>query len=99
MASQTETKDSVTKLKAPNKFNVIMLNDDVTPMDFVIHILVIVFNRTPETAKDIMLEVHEKGRSIAGTFSYEVAEQKAADAINLSRDAGFPLGFDLEESI
>jgi len=99
MASQTETKDSVTKLKAPNKFNVIMLNDDVTPMDFVIHILVIVFNRTPETAKDIMLEVHEKGRSIAGTFSYEVAEQKCVETITTARKAGFPLDVTIEENI
>lgn len=89
----------ITKLKAPNKYNVIMINDDVTPMDFVIQVLVIVFNKTQEQAKDIMLEVHEKGRSIVGTYSYEVAEQKCVETITTARKAGFPLDTSVEEQV
>lgn len=98
--SQTENQvqSGVTKLKAPNKFNVIMLNDNVTPMDFVIQILMIVFNKDQNSAKDIMLEVHEKGRSIAGSYSYEIAEQKCVETVTTARKAGFPLDVTIEES-
>jgi len=93
-----EETPSVIKLKAPNKYNVIMLNDDVTPMDFVIQILVLIFSKDPENAKDIMLEVHEKGRSIVGSYSYEVAEQKCIETITESRKAGYPLDLIIEET-
>jgi ATP-dependent Clp protease adaptor protein ClpS len=89
---------NVTKLKAPNKFNVIMLNDDITPMDFVIAILVNIFNKQQDSAKNIMLEIHEKGRSIVGTYSYEVAEQKCVECIQEARNAGFPLDVLIEET-
>lgn len=88
----------VTKLKAPPKYHVIMLNDDVTPMDFVIQVLVNVFNKDNDSAKNIMLEIHEKGRSIVGTYSYEVAEQKCIEAIQESRNAGFPSDVLIEET-
>lgn len=95
---QHEETHDVVKLKAPNKFNVIMINDDVTPMDFVIQVLVLIYNKDPEQAKDIMLEVHEKGRCIVGTYSYEVAEQKCVETITESRKAGYPLDVIIEEN-
>jgi len=98
MATQNQADPTVLKLKAPNKYNVIMINDNVTPMDFVIQVLIVVFSKDPESAKNVMLEVHEKGRSIAGTYSYEVAEQKSIETISTARKAGYPLDVSIEEN-
>lgn len=97
MATQQQSSAELTKLKAPNKYHVIMLNDDSTPMDFVIQILMVIFNKDMESAKSIMLEIHEKGRGVAGTYSFEVAEQKCAETISEARRAGYPLDVILEE--
>ena len=96
--TDNQVKSGVTKLKAPNKFNVIMINDNVTPMDFVIQILMLIFNKDQDTAKDVMLEVHEKGRSVAGSYSYEIAEQKCVETVTTARKAGYPLDVTIEES-
>ena len=72
---QVETRDKV-ELVFPNRYNVLLLNDDYTPMDFVIQLLVEVFNRTLDEATAITMKVHEEGQGIAGTYSHEVAEQK-----------------------
>jgi ATP-dependent Clp protease adaptor protein ClpS len=96
-AIQHQSSAEYTKLKGPGKYHVIMLNDNVTPMDFVVQILMVVFNKDIETAKSIVLEVHEKGRSIAGTYSYEVAEQKSLETISEAKRAGYPLDVILEE--
>mgnify|MGYP001274810033 FL=1 len=85
------------KLKAPNKYHVILLNDNATPMDFVINILMNVFRKDQSTAKDITVEVHEKGRGIAGTYSYEVAEQKCMETITQARSNAYPLDVIIEE--
>jgi len=92
-----ETAESI-KLKTPNKYHVIMLNDDSTPMDFVVQILVMVFKKTTEEADRVMIEIHEKGRGIAGTFSYEVAEQKCVETVQEARHAGYPLDVVIEET-
>jgi ATP-dependent Clp protease adaptor protein ClpS len=88
----------ITKLSSPPKFNVILLNDDSTPQDFVVIVLQQTFNKTLEDAKAVMLDVHEKGRGIAGTYSYEVAEQKCVEAITEARRNGFPLDVTLEKT-
>jgi len=85
--------------KEPSKYSVVALNDDVTPIDWVINLLMKVFRHNKQSAEELTMCIHHEGSAVVGTYDYEVAEQKAADAINLSRDAGFPLGFDLEESI
>ena len=85
------------KLRAPNKYNVIMLNDDQTPMDFVIQVLIEIFNKDPETAQSITMEIHNKGRGVAGTYSYEVAEQKSTETTTAAKANGFPLNVTLEE--
>lgn len=86
-----------TKLRGPGKYNVIMLNDDSTPMDFVINVLTGIFSHTADSAKVVMLEVHEKGRSIAGNYSYEVAEQKCIETITDARRNAFPLDVTIEK--
>ena len=63
------------RLASPNKYMVIFLNDNVTPMEYVIQVLLAFYGKTAEEANDITVEVHEKGRSIAGMYSNEVAEQ------------------------
>jgi len=78
-------------IKEPPKFKVVMLNDDATPMDWVIDILLTIFKHTESTAKDLTLTIHEEGSGVAGIYTYEIAEQKAVEAVNASRDRGFPL--------
>jgi ATP-dependent Clp protease adaptor protein ClpS len=82
---------TVNKLKEPGKFKVIVCNDDTTPIDFVISMLMTVFRHDETNAVLLTLAVHTKGSAVAGTYSYEVAEQKAVDGINLARAVGFPL--------
>ena len=60
----------------PEKYRVILLNDDVTPMDFVINILVSIFKHSTDTAKDLTLKIHKEGSAIVGVYTYEIAEQK-----------------------
>jgi len=82
----------------PFRYHVVFLNDDKTPMEFVVEILKIIFKHSQQTAEQIMLEVHEKGSSIAGTYSFEIAEQKTAEATLCARKQGFPLGIQLEKA-
>lgn len=81
----------------PKRWKVIFLNDDSTPMEFVISILIEIFKHTHETANDIMLTVHETGSGIAGIYSFEIAEAKAVEATQQARANGFPLQIKLEE--
>jgi len=83
--------------EVPPKYKVIMLNDNATPMDFVTSILCLVFRHTDETAKKIMLIIHEEGSAVVGIYTYEIAEQRALEATTLSRDNGFPLQLKLEQ--
>ena len=85
------------KLEIPKNYKVIMLNDDTTPMEFVISILTLIFKHTEETAKKLVLTIHEEGSAVVGIYTYEIAEQKALEATTLSRDNGFPLQLRLEQ--
>jgi ATP-dependent Clp protease adaptor protein ClpS len=85
------------KISEPNRWKVIFLNDDSTPMEFVISLLVEIFKHTPETAHAIMLQVHETGSGIAGVYSFEIAEAKAVEATNQARSNGYSLQIKLEE--
>ena len=93
---QLDEKIKVTA-QEPKLWKVIILNDDSTPMDFVISVLVEIFKHNPDSAKDIMLTVHETGSGIAGIYSFEIAEVKAVEATNQARQNGFPLQIKLEE--
>ena len=88
VAQKNKTTD---KLKEPGKYKVIVCNDDVTPVEFVISMLVAVFRHDEKAALELTLSIHNKGSAVAGIFSYEVAEQKAIDATNMARTNGYPL--------
>ena len=85
------------KIIEPKKWKVIFLNDDSTPMDFVISLLIEIFKHNVQTAKEITMQVHETGSGVAGLYSFEIAEAKAAEATTLSRGNGFPLQIKIEE--
>ncbi len=85
------------KVTEPDMYKVIFLNDNATPMDFVIEILTSVFRHSPETARDITMDIHESGSSVAGIYTYEIAEQKAVEATTMSRSHGFPLQIKVEK--
>ena len=93
---QVETRDKV-ELVFPNRYNVLLLNDDYTPMEFVIQLLVEVFNRSLDEATAITMKVHDEGQGIAGTYSHEVAEQKQTESSMISRHNGHPLKIVLEK--
>lgn len=85
------------KIIEPKKWKVIFLNDDSTPMDFVVSLLIEIFKHNVPSAKEIMMQVHETGSGVAGSYSFEIAEAKAAEATTLSRGNGFPLQIKIEE--
>jgi ATP-dependent Clp protease adaptor protein ClpS len=81
----------------PKRWKVILLNDDSTPMDFVVSVLIEIFKHNPDTAQHVMAEVHETGSGIAGVYSFEIAEAKAVEATNQARTNNHPLQIKLEE--
>ena len=93
---QLDEKIKVT-ISEPKRWKVILLNDDSTPMEFVIGVLIEIFKHTDDTAREIMLDVHETGSGIAGVYSFEIAEAKAVEATNQARTNGHPLQIKLEE--
>ena len=85
------------KFKKPSNFAVILHNDDYTPMDFVVWVLIKIFNKTEDIAQSITKEVHTKGTGVAGVFHFEIAEQKATDTALAARQNEFPLHVTVEE--
>lgn len=88
---------SRTKTKKPSMYKVLMLNDDYTPMEFVVYVLEKFFNRTHEDATNIMLHVHQKGVGICGVFTYEVAETKVNQTMDLAQQNQHPLQCTIEK--
>ena len=91
-------KSTKKKLKKPSLYKVVMLNDNYTPMDFVVYLLKTFFKKNHEEASKIMLEVHNKGAAICGIFTFEIAETKILKVINTARNNGFPLLCILEKN-
>lgn len=96
MTTETVIEKTVKTIKKdknvpPSKYKVIVCNDDVTPVEFVITMLMAIFRHNEQTATDLTLRIHHSGSAVAGVFSYEVAEQKTIDGTNLARANGFPL--------
>ncbi len=91
--------DEVVKKKAeePLRYKVVLLNDDQTPVEWVIKVLADIFKHTNETAEKITLTIHNEGSGVAGIYTYEIAEQKVIEATTESRNHGFPLQIKLEE--
>lgn len=85
------------RVNEPKRWKVILLNDDTTPIEFVVSLLVEVFKHTVDSAKDITMQIHEQGAGIAGVYSFEIAEAKAVEATQLARTNGYPLQIKLEE--
>lgn len=86
------------KAKKPSMYKVIMLNDDYTPMEFVIMVLERFFNKSNEEATRIMLHVHQKGVGVCGVFTYEVAETKVTQVMDLAQQHQHPLQCTLEKA-
>jgi len=85
------------KVKKPSMYKVLMLNDDYTPMEFVVHVLERYFSKSTEEATRIMLHVHQKGVGICGVFTFEVAETKVNQVMELARKNQHPLQCTLEK--
>ena len=104
MAGRHEQTDSAIKERQevknqePKLYNVILLNDDYTTMEFVIEILEMLFQKSPAEAFGIMMQVHRNGRGLAGVYTWEVAETKADKVAALAAEAGFPLRATIEET-
>ena len=90
--------DSKPKTKKPSMYNVLLLNDDYTPMEFVVTVLEKVFNKKAEEATQIMLHVHKKGIGVCGTFTYEVAESKCKAVLDMAKKNEHPLQCTMEKS-
>lgn len=82
--------------REPKKYNVVMHNDDVTTMEFVVDVLRKVFYKSTEAATTLMLDVHHKGAAIVGTYSLDIAASKANKAMVMARDQGFPFRLTIE---
>lgn len=85
------------KTKKPSMYKVLLLNDDYTPMEFVVHILEKFFGKNKQEATDIMLHVHRRGVGICGIFTYEVAETKVAQVMDHARSQEQPLQCTMEK--
>lgn len=85
------------KTKKPSMYKVLMLNDDYTPMEFVVLVLENYFSKTIEEATDIMLQVHQSGVGLCGVFTYEVAETKVQQVMDAARKEQHPLQCTLEK--
>ncbi len=86
-----------TRTKKPRLYKVLLLNDDYTPMDFVIFILEQFFNKSRSDATGIMLQVHRSGVGVCGVFTYEVAETKVSQVMNFARQNEHPLQCTMEK--
>ena len=87
-----------TRTKSPSPYKVLMLNDDYTPMEFVVHVLQSFFKMSIEDATRVMLHVHQRGVGVCGIFPYEVAETKVAQVIDFARQNQHPLQCTLEKA-
>lgn len=86
------------KSRKPPYFNVFLLNDDYTTMDFVVHVLERVFHKSPVEATQIMLHVHKKGKGLAGVYSRDIAETKVDKVHRLAKEHEFPLRCSMEKT-
>jgi ATP-dependent Clp protease adaptor protein ClpS len=85
------------KTKKPSQYKVLLLNDDYTPMEFVVHVLKAFFQMNTEQATRVMLHVHQKGVGICGVFTYEVAETKVNQVMDFAKKNQHPLQCTLEK--
>ena len=89
--------DTKPKTKKPSMYNVLLLNDDYTPMEFVVEMLQTYFSKSQEQATEIMLHIHQKGLGVCGLYTFEIAESKAAQVLDKARKNQHPLQIKLEK--
>ena len=89
--SQVASKTSNPKIKTPKRFDVILLNDDYTTMEFVVEVLRQFFHKEFQAAEAIMFKIHIDGEAVCGTYSYDVAQTKVTQVIDYSRKNDQPL--------
>jgi ATP-dependent Clp protease adaptor protein ClpS len=100
--AETKTRDEVDidtefDFISPGMYKVIIQNDDHTPMDFVIAVMMHIFKHSEERARELTMQIHEQGSAVAGVYTYEVAEQKGVESTMLARQNGWPLAVRVEE--
>lgn len=96
-STSTIEKEKVTdRLQEPGMYKVVFLNDDLTPMNFVVEILKTIFKHSQAKAETITQEIHNSGSGIAGIYVFEIAEQKGVETTVLSRENGYPLAIKVE---
>ena len=86
------------EIKKPSRYKVVFLNDEATPMEWVVSLLISVFKHSQAAAEEITMTIHTEGSGVVGVYSYEIAEVKATEATTLSRNQGFPLQIRVEEN-
>lgn len=86
------------KIAKPKQYKVIMHNDDYTTMEFVVDVLVSIFNKKLEEAHKIMIDVHKQGKGIAGVYPYDIAMTKVGTAMTWAKEEGFPFKLSIEEA-
>ena len=97
MSTDLKIDEKITvSLQPPKLWKVVLLNDDKTPMEFVIEVLTGIFKHAQDRAKDITLEIHNTGSAVAGIYTHEIAEQKGLDSTQAARQNGFPLVITIE---
>lgn len=79
------------ELTEPTNYAVVLINDDRTPMDFVVHVLERVFHLDHDNSVNVMMKIHEDGEGAAGVYTFEIAEQKGLETTVLARTEGYPL--------
>ena len=87
------------EVRMPNMYAVVMFNDDITTMDFVVDILIKVFHKNAVEASNIMLDVHQRGQGVAGIYTYDIAVTKKTQADRLSAEKGYPLKLAVQEAL
>ena len=97
MIDTPQTQANKPKLKRPPMYRILLLNDDYTPMEFVVDILCRFFQKSPEDATQLMLQVHHQGRAICGIYPRDVAESKVKRVEQASREHGHPLRCVMEQ--
>lgn len=98
MAGNTQrTQKAATRIKIPKEYKVVMYNDDFTPMDFVVQILVEIFKKSYQEAFQLMMNVHQGEKAVVGVYSYDIAKTKAGQAVKAAREQGYPFRVEVEE--
>lgn len=86
------------KVREPKRYKAVMYNDDFTPMDFVVEVLMTIFKKSEEEAFQIMMTVHNSGKAVVGVYSYDIAKSKVEESVAIAREEGYPFKVKVEEA-